>query len=163
MTEKILAAQALSERTRKNLLEAMRGEAFAFAKYKLFARQARKHGHHDLAALFDKAADQKYMEHFTGLADLLELAGTDEQDVTAAIASESFEVDTFYKHFADTAREDGDDRVARRFEEIRRDEAYHQLAFQEALIKLQTRDRLMKGAPRRNSRAREDSVLPAGD
>src|SRR6185369_17497921 len=107
---------ALSERSRKNLLEAMRGEAFAFAKYKLFARQARKHGHNDLAVLFDKTADQEYMEHFMELADLLELVGTDEQDVTNAIAGESFEVDTFYKRFADEAREDGDDRVAHRFE-----------------------------------------------
>jgi rubrerythrin len=155
MTEKILAEQALSERSRKNLLEAMRGEAFAFAKYKLFARQARKHGHNDLAVLFDKTADQEYMEHFMELADLLELVGTDEQDVTNAIAGESFEVDTFYKRFADEAREDGDDRVAHRFEEIRRDEAYHQLAFQEALIKLQTRDRIMRGAARRNSKAHD--------
>ena len=136
-------------------MEAMRGEAFAFAKYKLFAKQARLHGDTELAALFDKTADQEYLEHFAEQADLLELAGTDEQDVTNAIAGESFEVDTLYKRFADDAREDDDRQVAERFDEIRRDEVYHQLAFQEALIKLQTRDRIMKGAARRSARAHD--------
>jgi rubrerythrin len=155
MTEKIAAEHAVSGRSRQNLLEAMRGEAFAFAKYNLFARQARKNGRNELADLFDRTADQEYLEHFTELAELLQLVGTDEQDVTNAIAGESFEVDTFYKRFADEAREDGDEQVAHRFEEIRRDEAYHQLAFQEALIKLQTRDRIMKGATRRTAKAHD--------
>jgi rubrerythrin len=155
MTEKNLAEHAISARSRKNLIEAMRGEAFAFAKYKVFARQARMHGDNDLAALFDKTAEQEYMEHFAEQAGLLELAGTDEEDVTNAIAGESFEVDTLYKRFADEAREDGDEKVADRFEEIRRDEAYHQLAFQEALIKLQTRERIMKGATRRSAKAHD--------
>jgi rubrerythrin len=155
MTENILTEHVLSARSRKNLTEALRGEAYAFAKYKLFARQARKNGHGDLAVLFDKTADQEYMEHFNELAELLQLAGTDERDVTDAIAGESFEIDTLYKDFAEQAREDGDEQVARRFEEIRHDEAFHQLAFQEALIKLQTRERIMKSANRRRSKAHD--------
>ena len=97
MTEKNLAEHAISARSRVNLLEAMRGEAFAFAKYKLFAKNARANGDNELADLFDKTADQEYMEHFTEQANLLQLAGTDEQDVTDAIAGESFEVDALYK------------------------------------------------------------------
>jgi rubrerythrin len=155
MTEKNVAEHAISERSRKHLMEAMRGEAFAFAKYKLFAKQARKNGHTELADLFDKTADQEYMEHFAEQAELLQLAGTDEQDVTNAIAGESFEVDTLYKQFAEEALEDGDEQVAHRFTEIRRDETYHQLAFQEALIKLQTTERMMKAAARGNSRAHD--------
>jgi rubrerythrin len=95
------------------------------------------------------------MEHFTEQADLLQLVGTDEQDVRDAIVGESFEVDTLYKRFAEEAREDGDEQVAHRFEEIRRDEAFHQLAFQEALIKIRTRQRTMKGATRSSSRAHD--------
>ncbi|HSK45095.1 MAG TPA: ferritin family protein [Candidatus Binatia bacterium] len=155
MTEKNLAEHAISARSRTNLLEAMRGEAFASAKYKLFARHARANGDTELADLFDKTADQEYMEHFTEQADLLELVGSDEQDVTDAIAGESFEVDTLYKRFAEEAREDGDEQVAHRFEEIRRDEAFHQLAFQEALIKLQTLQRTLKGATRRSAKAHD--------
>jgi rubrerythrin len=155
MTEKNLAEHAISARSRKNLMEAMRGEAFAFAKYKLFAKQARKNGDNELADIFDKTADQEYMEHFVEQADLLQLVGTDEQDVTNAIAGESFKVDTLYKQFAQEAREDGDEQVAHRFEEIRRDEAFHQLAFHEALIKIQTRQRIMKVATRRGSKAHD--------
>ena len=134
-------------------MEAMRGEAFAFAKYKLFAKQARNNGDNELADLFDKTADQEYLEHFMEQADLLQLVGSDEQDVTNAIVGESFEVDTLYKQFAEEAHQDGDEQVAHSFEEIRRDEAFHQLAFHEALIKIQTRQRTMKGATRRSSRA----------
>lgn len=155
MTEKNLAEHAISARSRKNLMEAMRGEAFAFAKYKLFAKQARNNGDSELADIFDKTADQEYLEHFVEQADLLQLVGTDEQDLTNAIAGESFEVDTLYKQFAEQAREDGDEQVAHRFEEIRRDEAFHQLAFHEALIKIQTRQRIMKAATRRSSKAHD--------
>ncbi|MGZ4858809.1 MAG: ferritin family protein [Candidatus Angelobacter sp.] len=155
MTEKNIAEHGISARSRTNLLEAMRGEAFAFAKYKLFAKQARLHGDNELADIFDKTADQEYMEHFSEQADLLQLAGTDEQDVTNAIAGESFEVETLYKRFAEQAREDGDEQVAHRFEEIRRDEVFHQLAFQEALIKLQTRERAMKSSTRRSAKAHD--------
>ena len=155
MTEKNLAEHAISARSRTNLLEAMRGEAFAFAKYKLFAKHARANGDNELADLFDKTADQEYMEHFTEQADLLQLVGTDEQDLTDAIAGESFEVDTLYKRFAEEAREDGDEQVAHRFEEIRQDEAFHQLAFQEALLKIQTRQRTMRGAMRSSSKAHD--------
>jgi rubrerythrin len=155
MTEKNLAEHAISARSRKNLMEAMRGEAFAFAKYKLFAKHARNNGDNELADIFDKTADQEYMEHFVEQADLLQLVGTDEQDVTNAIAGESFEVDTLYKQFAEEAREDGDEQVAHRFEEIRRDEAFHQLAFHEALIKIQTRQRTMKASTRRGAKAHD--------
>ena len=155
MTEKNLAEHAISARSRQNLIDAMRGEAFAFAKYRLFARQARNNGDCELADLFDKTANQEYLEHFMEQADLLQLVGTDEQDVTDALAGESFEVDSLYKRFAEEAREDGDEQVADRFEEIRRDEAFHQLAFHEALIKIQTRQRTMRGATRRSAKAHD--------
>lgn len=74
MTEKI-AVHAISERSRRNLMKAMRGEAFAFATYKLFARQARSNGNLELAVLFDKTADQQYLEYFAEQAELLDLLG----------------------------------------------------------------------------------------
>lgn len=146
MTEKTFADHPISSRSRKNLLDAMRGEAFAYAKYKLFARQARESGYFEVAALFDRTADQEFFEHFAEEAELAGLVGTAEQDINDAIAGESFEVDTMYKKFAEEALRDGDTQVAHRFEEIRRDETDHQLAFEEALLKLQIRDRLIKAA-----------------
>lgn len=152
MTDKTIVDRTLTPRSRQNLLDAMKGEAFAYAKYKLFASQARQAGHLDLADLFDKTADQEFFEHFKEEADLLGLVGTDEQDLNHAIAGESFEVDTMYKDYAKQAQEDGDEAVAHRFDEIRHDEAAHLLAFQEALIKLQTRERTLRGL---DSKARD--------
>lgn len=152
MPEKTLADHPISARSRKNLLEAMHGEAFAYAKYKMFARHARESGNFEVADLFDRTADQEYFEHFHEEAELLSLLGNDEQDINNAIAGESYEVDTMYKEFAEQAKADGDLQVASRFEEIRQDEKSHQLAFEEALAKLQTRDRLTKHGPRSKAR-----------
>jgi len=144
MTDKTVADRTLSPRSRQNLLDAMKGEAFAYAKYKLFAIHARKAGNLDLAELFDHTADQEFFEHFKEEADLLNLVGNDEQDLNHAIAGESFEVNSMYKDYAKQAAEDGDDAVAVRFDEIRHDEAAHLLAFQDALIRLQTRKRMTR-------------------
>lgn len=144
MTDKTVADRTLAPRSRQNLLDAMKGEAFAYAKYKLFASQARKAGNLDLAELFDNTADQEFFEHFKEEADLLGLVGNDEQDLNHAIAGESFEVNSMYKDYAQQALEDGNDAVAKRFDEIRHDEAAHLLAFQEALIKVQTRNRMIR-------------------
>lgn len=135
----------LSARSRKNVMEAMRGEAFAFAQYKVFARQARLNGHNSIADLFEKTADEEYMEHFAELSQLPVLADTDEQALNYAIAGESHEADTMYKLFAQEALEDGDLEVAKRFTELRHDEAVHRLAFQDALIRLQTSERVAGG------------------
>ena len=133
------ARKPISARSRKNLLDAMHGEAFAYAKYHLFAQHARKTGNPELGKLFTRVADQEYFEHFTEEAELLGLVGTDEQDLHHAIAGEAYEVETLYKQFAEQAHEDGDAAVADRFNEIRRDEALHRIAFQDALTLLQTR------------------------
>ncbi len=141
MTEKALVNHGLSPRTQKNLVDAMHGEAFAFAKYKMYARQARKNGRMELADLFERTADQEFLEHFSEEAELLGLVKTDDQDIHDAIAGESYEVERMYKNFAEEASIDGDAEVAHRFEEIRRDEAQHLAAFEEALTKLENQER----------------------
>jgi rubrerythrin len=134
------APKPISARSRKNLLDAMHGEAFACAKYQLFAQHAKKSGNLELAELFAKVAGQEYFEHFTEEAELLGLVGSDERDLHHAIAGESYEVETMYKQFAEQAHADGDVAVAERFDEIRRDEVLHRIAFQDALTRLQTRE-----------------------
>ena len=145
--------QTLSERGRKNLVNAMRGESFEYAKYKLFAEHARNNGRPDLAALFDETADQNFFDHFGRLAQALGLVGSDEQDVNHAIASEAFEAHTEYKSYIDEAREENDHALVQLFEQIRHDHAIDQLAFEQALIKLQTHERILKSAVKANSKA----------
>ncbi len=126
----------MSEQTRQNLLTAMRGEAFAYAKYMLYAERARENGHPELAALFEEAANTERLEHFAEEAKLFGLAGTDADNLREAIQGESYEVGTMYREFAEQAAAAGDREAAERFSEIRRDEMRHRDAYQAALDKL---------------------------
>src|SRR4249920_707601 len=127
----------MSPQTRQNLLAAMHGEAFAFVKYMHFARQARKHGRGDLAALFEKTAQVERFEHFAEEAELAGLVGSDVDNLRDAIQGESYEVDTMYRQFAEQAVAAGDDAAAARFAEVRADEVRHRDAFKAVLQELE--------------------------
>ncbi len=126
--------------TRANLLTAMRGEAFAFAKYRLCAVEARKHGRPELAELFDRAAGDEYFDHFTRQALLAGVIATDADNLHDAIEEETYEVDELYRRFAEEADAVGDHEVAERFREIRADELRHREAFAAALAGLDQPD-----------------------
>lgn len=123
--------------TRKNLVKAMRSEAFAFVKYTLFAQQARKNGREELASLFEKTAETERLEHFAEEAELAWLVGSDDDNLRNAIRGESFEVDTMYREFAEQASAVGDDDAAARFTEVANDEMKHRDAFKAALYQLE--------------------------
>lgn len=124
---------ALHQQTQDNLSTAMHGEAFAYAKYSLYAEHARKSGKKDLADLFGKAAHMERFQHFAEEAELAGLVGTDAANLQDAIKGESYEVNTMYADFAKQAAAIGDKAAADRFEEIRHDEMGHRDAFQSAL------------------------------
>ena len=126
----------MNQRTQKNLVTAMQGEAFAFVKYMLFAGQARKNGHSELADLFEKTAKIERFEHLAEEAALAGLLGSDVDNLKDAIDGESYEVETMYKEFAEQAASDGDQAAASRFAEVRSDEIGHRDAYKAALIKL---------------------------
>ena len=46
----------MNAQTQANLLTALHGEAFAYAKYMLYAEHARQQGRNDLADLFEATA-----------------------------------------------------------------------------------------------------------
>ena len=58
----------LSQKTQENLSTAMHGEAFAYAKYSLYAKQAERNGNVELANLFKKAANTERLQHFAAEA-----------------------------------------------------------------------------------------------
>jgi rubrerythrin len=127
----------VSAKTAEDLSSAMHGEAFAFAKYTLYAEQARKNGNEELAKLFDETAKTERLEHFAEEAKLAGLVGSDEANLREAIKGETWEFDHMYPDFASQAKQAGDAAAAARFEEIREDEGRHRDAFQSALEKLQ--------------------------
>jgi rubrerythrin len=122
--------------TEENLLTAMHGEAFAYAKYMLYAEHARQSGNTELAGLFEKIAKEERLEHFAEEAELAGLVGTDADNLRDAIEGESYEIETMYRQFAEKALAAGDSAAAARFEEILHDEMKHRDAFKVALTNI---------------------------
>jgi rubrerythrin len=114
----------------------MHGEAYAYAKYMLFAERARKTGNPELAQLLEKTAKEELLEHFAEEAALAEIVSSDSANLENAIAAESYEIESMYRDFAEQAFSAGEKAVGDRFEEIRHDEMKHRDAFKEALSKL---------------------------
>lgn len=129
-------SRPVSPTTQEHLKTAMHGEAFASAKYLLYADHARAHGNPEIADLFERTGQVERMEHFKEEADLAQMIGDDAANLRDAIAGESYEIDTMYREFAEQAYAAGDDAAGARFEEIRRDEMRHRDAFKAALEKL---------------------------
>lgn len=122
---------------RNDLETAMKGEAFAYAKYMLFAQQAREHGHAGLAALFENTAKTERLEHFREHAELAGLVSSSDADnLRNAIEGENYETTKMYPDMAARAKRAGDGQVAARFAEIGKDESKHRDAFIAALAKL---------------------------
>ena len=134
------AAVPVKSETRDHLMTAMRGEAFAAAKYQLFADHARMSGNDELADLFERTAKIERFEHLAEEAELAQVVGNDSANLEDAIAGESYEIDTMYREFAEQARAAGDQSAASLFEEIRRDEMTHRDAFTALLEKLRSSD-----------------------
>ncbi len=124
----------------KDLETAMKGEAFAYAKYMLFAEQARAHGHPDVAALFENTAKTERLEHFREHAELAGLvSSSDAENLHNASAGETYETTKMYPEMAARARRLGDSQAAERFTEIGKDESKHRDEFAAALSKLVSR------------------------
>jgi rubrerythrin len=132
----IASSPACSGQTQTNLLAAMHGEAFAHAKYSLYAKHAAATGHRAIAKLFGGTAEVELREHFAGEAVLAGLVGTNKVNLKAAIAGETYETKTMYPDFAHQAAKAGDRHAARLFTEIGREEGAHAHAFTAALHRL---------------------------
>ncbi len=127
----------MSEKTMENLSTAMHGEAFAYAKYLLFAQHARRGGDKELADMLEKTAKTERFEHFAEEAKLAGLVSSDSANLKDAIKGESYEAETMYREFSQQAEQAGDHQAAQRFEEIRLDEMKHRDAFAAALHNLE--------------------------
>lgn len=127
----------MDAQTYENVLAAMRREAFAHARYLLFAAAARKHGEARIASMFEGIAAVELHEHFSELADLAGVVGTDVENLRAAIQDENFEVEWKYPQLADQARAAGDTELAERFSEMAEDEREHEKTLEGVLERLE--------------------------
>ena len=92
--------------TEKNLMEAFSGESQARNKYTYFASKAKKEGFEQIAALFQKTADNEKEHAKMWFKELNGLSDTAENLLNAA-EGENYEWTDMYAGFAETADAEG--------------------------------------------------------
>ena len=132
--------------TETNLLRAFAGESQARNRYTYFASQARKEGFMQIADIFAETADQekehaeRFFKYLTGGEVEIRASfpagciGTTVENLAAAAAGEYEEWNNLYPSFAETAREEGFNDIARCFEFICVSERQHERRYR-ALLK----------------------------
>ncbi len=114
-------------KTEQNLLTAFAGESQARNKYDYFASQAKKDGYEQIANIFEETARNE-KEH--AKMWFKELNGgkvpTTVENLQAAANGENYEWTEMYKEFAETAREEGFERIAKLFEGVAAIEKHHE-------------------------------------
>ena len=130
--------------TMVNLMKAFAGESQARNKYEYFAKVAQKEGYRDIAAHFQRAADNEKVHAKLELAlkNRMESQsdnnfGNTKDNLQEAIDGESYENITMYPDFAKIAKEEGHKEAARLFEGIGKIEIEHEKMFQMLLDRLE--------------------------
>nr|BFD81788.1 hypothetical protein StreXyl84_11890 [Streptomyces sp. Xyl84] len=131
-------ARALRTQTLADLATAMKGEAYAYAAYSLFAAEADRQGLPAVGRLFRSTAQTELNEHLREAATLAGTVGTNAANLRQAISGETYEHQIMYRRFAEQARADGDLQAAKLFSEITVDEGRHRDAFRTALTAVTT-------------------------
>jgi len=125
-------------KTEKNLLTAFAGESQARNRYTYAASQARKDGFVQISKIFEETANQE-KEHAKRLFKFLEggeveiqgsfpagVIGTTAENLKAAAGGENYEWTEMYPGFAEVAREEGFEDIAKVFEAIAVAEKQHE-------------------------------------
>ena len=133
-------------KTEKNLMAAFAGESQAHTKYQYYASQARKDGYEQIAAIFEETSKNE-KEHaklwFKALHDgAIPDTLTNLKD---AATGENYEWTDMYKEFADVAREEGFDEIARLFEGVGEIEKHHEERYLKLVGNIENNLVFMKG------------------
>ena len=127
-----------------NLMKAFSGESQARNKYEYFAKVAQKEGYRDIAAHFQRAANNEKVHAKLELALNNRMTnGNDEsfadtiENLKIAIAGESYENVTMYPDFAAVAKEEGHREAEILFKGIGKIEVEHENMFKMLLERLE--------------------------
>lgn len=118
-------SQYAGTQTEKNLMAAFAGESEARNKYTYFASKAKKEGFEQIAALFLNTADNE-KEHAKLWFKELGGIGDTAANLKAAAAGENEEWTQMYKEMAETAREEGFEKLAFLFDGVGKIEKEHE-------------------------------------
>ena len=125
-------------KTEKNLWAAFAGESQARNKYTYFASVAKKEGYEQIAAIFQKTADNE-KEHaklwFKALGEL----GDTAKNLLAAAEGENYEWTDMYDTFAKEADEEGFHELAEQFRGVALIEKSHEERYRALLNNVETK------------------------
>jgi len=128
--------------TEKNLLKSFAGESQAKNRYTFFAKQAKKEGYEQIAAIFEETALQEE-QHAKVFFKFLEggpleitatypagMIGTTKENLKAAAMGENEEWEAIYPEFAEIAEKEGFKKIATAFKLIAKVEKEHEERYQ---------------------------------
>lgn len=127
-------ADLKSSKTWKNLEAAFAGETQAYTKYQYYASKAKKDGYQQIGAIFEETADNE-KEHAKIWFKILHDGAVPETtaNLKDGIKGEDYETTEMYKKFAETAREEGFEEIAQKFEGVGAIEKEHRERYQKLL------------------------------
>ena len=121
----------------KNLKTAFSGESEARNKYTFFASVAKKEGYEQIAALFQKTADNE-KEHAKMWFKELKGIGDTAHNLEAAAEGENYEWTDMYAGFAETAEKEGFPELAAKFRLVAEIEKHHEERYRALLKNVET-------------------------
>ena len=130
--------------TEKNLKAAFAGESQARNSYTFFAEVAKKEGYEQIAAIFEKTADNE-RAHAQMWGKELGLIGDTGKNLDAAAHGENYEWTDMYEDFAKMAEQEGFGALAARFRMVGAIEKMHEERYRELLRDVQAHAVFEKG------------------
>lgn len=125
-------------RTNENLHHAFAGEAMANRKYLYFAKQARRLGNEQIAALFEEIAGEETPHAFGHLELIYPIKTlTVSRLLELAIEGELYETNHMYPDFERIAKEEGANQAAQKFVEQAKESREHANIFIQAAKRFQ--------------------------
>ncbi|MCF0208148.1 MAG: rubrerythrin family protein [Bacteroidaceae bacterium] len=129
----------IGTQTEKNLEAAFAGESQARNKYTYFASKAKKEGFEQIAAIFQKTADNE-KEHAKLWFKELNGIGSTAENLAAAADGENYEWTDMYEGFAKTAEEEGFAELAEKFRLVAAIEKRHEERYRALLHNVETQE-----------------------
>ena len=133
MAENMSANPYAGTRTEKNLEAAFAAESQARSRYACFASRAKKDGFEQIAALFQKTAENEKEHAEIWLRELMGIGPT-AQNLSAAADGENYEWTDMYEGYAQTAEKEGFPALAAKFRMVAAIEKHHEERYR-ALLK----------------------------
>ena len=138
-------ASLKGSKTEDNLKDAFAGESQANRRYLYFAQKADVEGYNDVSAVFRSTAEGEtghahgHLEYLQAVGDPAtgKPIGPTRDNLSSAIAGETYEYTDMYPGMARTARDEGFQEIAEWFETLAKAEKSHAGRFQKALDTLE--------------------------